>query len=245
MNLTSETYMILTKRYWILVGVLILIIFLIGTFVHFGWSKQKSEPASFQPEQTKQEPEQDSSQPDQIKPELIKRIMISSSLDPYNIMAQFVPYIPPWGESITEDHLFWPTEFWIPYPCKGFVKGFSTSWVGLPWIKKDNTIIKPPDDPYYGFILKLAVLEYEKPEFSKDDFNRISNKQDFRDWTFQGLKLKTKVGSEINMNLLEELKPDQYQQSLIYSNNFIIYAFGLKEAVEDTISRLIDRYEMK
>lgn len=236
--------MILTKRYRILIGALILIIFLTGTSVYLGWSKQKSKLASFQPEQTKQKPEQASLQSDQIKSELIKQIMIPSSLDPYNILTQFVPYIPPWGENITEDHLFWSTEFWISYPCKGFVKGFSTSWIGLPWIKKDNTIIKPPADPY-GFILKIAVLKYERPEFSEDDFNRISNKQDFRDWTFEGLKLKTKVGSQINMNFLEELNPDQYQQSLICSGNFIIYVFGLKEAVKDTISRLIDRYEVK
>lgn len=149
----------LTKKYWILIG--LIAVLLGGTLIYFGCTRQKSEPASSQPEPTRQ-------------------IMIPSSLSPDDVMTQFAPYIPPWGEKLTEHHIFWATELGIPSSHKGFTEGFSTSWRGVVWTKKDGTEVEPPDDPY-GFILSLAVLKYEKSEFAQEDYDRVSIKQKFRD----------------------------------------------------------------
>lgn len=90
--------------------------------------------------------------------------------------------------------------------------------------------------------------EYVIVEFPQKDYDRISIEQDFRDSTLRDVKLKTNIGlapgleSEIKENPKIKLEAEQCQQYLLYSDNFITYAFGLKEAAEDVITRDIDRY---
>ena len=203
--------------------------------IYSGCTKHKSEPAN--------------SQSGQVKPEPVRKLAIPSSLEPVEAMAQFVPYIPPWGEVITEDHIFWAKELPIAPPHGGFAKGFSTSWHGIVWTKKDGAEVEPPQDPY-GFILNLAVLKYEKPEFAQEDYDRISIKQEFKDSTLKSVKLKSKVGIPLAAwNWLQEhhakLEQQQCQQYLLRSNNFIIYGYGLKEVIEDVMTRVIDRYSVE
>lgn len=175
--------MLLTKGKWILIGVLIIL--LGGTLTYFGWTKQKSEP--------------DNSQPEQTEAESVREVVIPSSLNPAEVVAQFVPYIPPWGDDITKLHDFWETKFTSPYPHKGFVKGFFTAWHGEAayWIKKDGAKVCGADDPY-GFILDLAVLKYEKPEYAKKDYDRMSIDQESNDSTLNGVKLKTKIETDLS-----------------------------------------------
>jgi len=90
--------------------------------------------------------------------------------------------------------------------------------------------------------------EYVIVEFPQKDYDRISIEQDFRDSTLRDVKLKTNIGlapgleSEIKENPKIKLEAEQCQQYLLYSDNFITYAFGLKEAAEDVITRDIDLY---
>jgi len=225
--------MVLTKKYCILVG--FLVVFLAGTLVYFGWTKQKSGPGTLQPEETKLEP--------------VRKIAIPSSLEPGEVMEQFVPYVPPWGEKISaEDYpYFWGDYFELPYPKEGFIKGVATAWQGgAAWIKKDGTGIGPPDTP--SCVLELVVLKYEKPEFAQKDYNRMSIKEGFSDSIFEGVTLKTKLGIPTLIQKrpdMTDIEPEQYQQYLLYSNNFIIYAFGLKEAAEDAMIRVIDQYAVE
>jgi len=225
--------MLLTKEKWILIGVLIVL--LGGTLTYFSWTKQKSEP--------------DSSQPEQTKPKSVRQVIIPSSLEPGEVMNQFVPYVPPWGEKISAEHYpyFWGDYFELPYPKEGFIKGVATAWRGgLAWVKKDGTGIGPPDAP--SSVLELAVLKYDKPEFAQEDYNRMSIKQGFSDSIFESVKLKTKLGIPTLLQKrpdMTDIKPEQYRQYLLHSNNFIIYAFGLKEAAEDVMLRVIDRYGVR
>ena len=227
--------MALTKKYWILIS--LIAVFLGGTLIYFGWSKQKSKPAS--------------SQPEQINPETIRQVIIPSSLDSEHVIVDFARYIHLFGEMITREDSFWTDYFEIVYPHEGFIEGTIVSWQGeIYYVKKDGTKIEGPDDPL-SFILAFTVLKYEKPEFAQKDYDRISSKQEFRDFTLKDVKLKTKVGlapgleNEVKDNPAIKLKSEQCQQYLLQSNNFIIYAFGLKEAAEDVMIRVIDRYTVE
>lgn len=227
--------MLLTKGKWILIGVLIVL--LGGTLTYFGWTKQKSEPVKSQSEQT--------------ETKALREVVIPSSLDIGDVVeaiAQFLPYLPPWGESITQEDPFWATHFGILYPHRGFIKGFGTSWHGIVWTKKDGTKVEPPDDPY-GFMLGLVVLKYEKPEFAREDYDRVSISQKFRESILEGVKLKTKIGlPSVEWDRLKtyvKFKQEQCQQYLLRSNNFIIYAYGLREVAEDFMIRVIDQYAVE
>lgn len=223
----------LTKKYWILIGALLLVIFLGGTLSYFAWIKRESGLAR--------------SQPEQIKPKSVKQVIIPSSLESYEVMIQFVPYIPPSGEEriSEEDYL----EYFEITPNQGFTKGLGVIWHRAAyWIKKDGTKVYGPDDSY-GFILDVSVLKYENPEFAREDYDKISTKQEFIETTLEGFKLKTKSGVPpvtrgwIKMGM--EPKAEQCQQYLIYSNNFIIYLSGLKEAAADAVTRIIDLYRVE
>ena len=221
----------LTKKYWVLISLIIILGG--GVLVYFGPAKQESGLIKPHSEQTKSGP--------------IKQLIIPSSLEPYEAMAQFVPYMPPWGDAVTE------AEYWQYFeitPNDGFGKGFGTVWQGKAyWIKKNGAKVYGVDDPdNFNFILELMVLKYEKLESAKEDHDKINAKQGFGDIILEGVKLKTKVGippviegwiKEYDM----ELEPEQCEQYLLHSANFIIYAVGLKEAAEDVILRVIDRYK--
>lgn len=234
----------LRKKYWILIS--LIAVLLVGTLTYFGWIKQKSEPAS--------------SQPGQIKQELIREMIIPSSLESTEVMTQFVPYMPPWGEVVTKDDAFWwPIGFGVRSPHKGFAGGFSATWHGAAyWIKKDGTKVEGAEvkraNDTYNFILEIAVLKYEKPEYAQEDYDRISTNQEFKDLTINGVKLKTRAGvnprmrTEVvirNIPEMKKLKEEQCQQYLLHSNNFVVYIWGLKKAAEDAIIRLIDQYTVE
>lgn len=216
--------MVLTKKYWILIGSLVIL--LGGALIYFGWTKQKSEPAGSQPEQTRPEP--------------IKQVIIPSSLDPDDVMAQFVPYIPPVGGKLTKDDPFWKQRFGIESLNEGLVQAFTTLWYGSAYyLTKDGE--KLGGDPH-SYALDLSVLKYKSHEFAQKDYLRISTKQDFKDVIFEDIKLKNKVELPPVLDPGINSETQNVQQYLLCSNNFIIYAFGLKEAAEDAIIRVIDRY---
>lgn len=224
--------MILVKKYWILIGLLVLL--LGGTLIYFNWAKQK-------PELTKPHFEQ-------TEPESVREAIIPSSLDSEQVIIEFADYMHLFGEMITREHRFWVNYFGIVSPSKGFIEGTFASWQGETYyIKKDGTKIKGPDDPL-SFSVTIAVLKYEKPQFAQEDHDRISIGQEFSDFTLNGVRLRTKVGLAPGLErMIEEypvikLEPEQFQQYLLYSGNFIIYAVGLKEASEDVIIRVIDWY---
>jgi len=177
------------------------------------------------------------------------KVVIPSDLDPAEVMARFVPYMPPWGESVTKQHSFWATEFGIDYPHEGFISGFSTSWHGSAhWPKKDGGVVGFPND-LYGFLLSLTVLKYRKPEFAREDYERISTKQKFEMSVFDDVEVKTKNGLPPLMRLWLErynddltLEEEQYDQYFLNVSNFIIYAYGLKEVTRDAVIRLIDHH---
>lgn len=183
----------------------------------------------------------------QAPEEEVGGVVIPSSLEPAEVMATFVPFIPPWGEDIYEEDAFWAMEFGIHSPSPGFTKGFATSWAGegIYWPKKDGIEVEPPEG--VDHLLTLAVLRYEKFEFASEDYERISTKQGFKDTTLKGLRLRIKAGlplitrSWTGWDLQEEL----CQQYLFLSDNFVVYAYGLKEAAEDAMIRVIDRYAIE
>ena len=219
--------MIVTKRYWVLIS--LLIILLAGTSIYFGWTKQKSELAESQPEQINSEP--------------MKQIIISSLLDPDDVMAQFAPYIPPWGEKLAKDDPFWKQRFGITKLNEGFINGFTTAWYGSAYyLTKDGK--KLGGDPH-SYVLELSVLKYKNHNSAQEDYIKISTEQDFEDIIFEGLKLKSKLGIPPGLKSGVNSEAKYLQQYFLHSNNFIIYAFGLKEAAEDVMIRVIDRYEVK
>ena len=64
--------------------------------------------------------------------------------------------------------------------------------------------------------------------------------------TLKDAILKTKVGVPPTMK--EELPrylTEEFQQYFFQSNNFIIYAVGLREAAEDAMIRVIDQYTVE
>lgn len=219
--------MLLTKGKWILIGVLIVL--LGGTLTYFGWTKQKSEPDSSQLEQAKSEP--------------VRQVIIPSSLDPDDIMAQFVPYIPPWGGKLTKDDPFWKERFGIESLNEGFVESFMTLWYGSAYyLTKDGGKL---GGDAHSYVLDLTVLKYESHESAQKEYFRISSEQGFKDVIFEGIKLKNKVGLPPVLDSGINSGAGNLRQYLLHSNNFIIYVFGLKEAAEDVIIRLIDRYEVE
>jgi len=167
----------------------------------------------------------------------IVEIVIPSSLESDDVMAQFIPDIPPWGEKITKNHIFWATEFGIRYPHRGFIEGFATSWHGgIAWITRDGTGIETPKNPYDS-ILSLAVLKYERPEFAKEDYERIVVGRGYEGYILEDAELKI----EVRLSSTEGQSP----QYLLHSSNFIIYAHGLKGAAEDAMIRAIDQYGVR
>lgn len=210
-------------------------------------TEEPIHPLPNQTEQSKKPRREPPTQlPERTKPELGRtQVVIPPELDPDDVMAQFVPYMPPWGERITKGGHFWEGYFEIVHPQEGFIKGFGTSWHGeAHYVKKDGTKIKGPDDPY-GFILHLYILKFTDSESAQEDYARISTNQKFRDFTLEGVRLKTKSGVPLpikNEMSWMKLDPQQCQQYLLHSNNFIIYAFGMKEAAQDIIERAIEQF---
>jgi len=225
--------MILTKKYWVLIGVVILAVLLGGILVYFGWTKQKSEPPKSRTEQS--------------KPESVKEVKIPSSLNPNEVIIQFAPPTP-LLKNFTEQEFRWE-DFGIDHPNDGFIVGANAVWQeDVHYFKKDGTKVEGSSGPY-SVTLSLTVLKYSKPKFAQEDYNRITTKQELRDLTLKGVKLRTKKGipqSTSEETLLHtQIKPERWQQYLLYSNNFIIHAFGVREAAKDVISRAIDQYEVK
>jgi hypothetical protein len=230
--------MALTKRYWVLIGILVLVAFVGGMVVYLGWSKQKSRPASLQSEQ--------------FKPEPMKRIAIPSSLAPIDVITQFVPYLVPVGGGIGKESGFW-NNFNLVQANDGFEEGFLTAWLKEAYyIKRDGTKVEALRGDPYGLILYLAVLKYKTSQLAQEDYEKISMEQKFENFTLREVNLKTKMEAPPALWPLitkkspsSELKTEEYQQYLLHSNNFIIYAYGLKEAAEDFMIRLIDRYTVE
>ena len=236
--------MMLTKKYGILIGTLILAVFLGGTLAYFGWSSQKSGLAN-QPEQPEQEPEPVSSQPEQLESEPMKKVMIPSSLSSEEVVVDFARYTHLFGDVITQKSDYWSGYFGINSPNEGFVGGTGTMWYGASYFTKGGTEIKE-EDASLGFILVFMVLKYKTPDFSQEDYKRISYTNEFRELTLKNIKLKTKLGlPSLEKIPTVELKAMQYQQYLLHSNNFIIYSVGLKEAAEDIMIRVIDQYTVE
>lgn len=227
--------MILAKKYWVLIG---LIVLLGGALIYFGWTKQKSEAVK--------------SQPEQPKPEVIRQVMIPSSLDSEQVIVDFVLYILAFGSGITREDSFWTDSFGIAYPSEGFIEGTFAPWQGKGnhYVKKDGTKIEGPDDPW-SFVVSFTVLKYRNFKSAQEDYNRISNKQEFKDFTLKNVKLETKAGlmpafeKLIKENSWIKLKSEQCQQYLLWSNNFIVYTSGLKEATEDIMIRVLDQYKVE
>ena len=219
--------MALTKKYWILIS--LIVILLGGTLVYFDWTKQKSGPACSPQEQT--------------KAETTRQIMIPSSLDSDDVIAQFVPYMPPIGGKLTRDDPFWNQRFEITSLNEGFTEGFTTAWSGNAYyLTKSGHKLGGES---HSYVLDLSVLKYKSHDFAQKDYARISVKQGFEDIILKGIKLKSKVGLPPEISQGTNSKVTNLQQCLLYSDNFIIYAFGLKEAAKDIIIRLIDRYAVK
>ncbi|MBM3210868.1 hypothetical protein FJZ33_01525 [Candidatus Poribacteria bacterium] len=177
---------------------------------------------------------------------------VAPNMPPDKLMAQFVPFVPPWGENISRDHVFWwASEFGFDSVPEGFIEGFSMSWRGMEWVKKDGKSVPPPNDPF-GFILNIAVLKYESAMSAKEDYERIIAKQEFKDFSLEGIKLVSKSGVPPGMKIWLEkyadkltVKEEQCYQYLLRSNNFIIYTYGLNEAAEDVMLRIIDKYKVE
>lgn len=176
------------------------------------------------------------------------KVVIPSDLDPAEVMTRFVPYIPPWGDKIAGGDPFWKGYFEISRPDEGFVEGFSTSWHGEAyWTKMDGAKIRGPDDPY-GLVLLIYMLKYTGLESAQKDYERISNMQEFRDYSVDGFELKTKILMPLPIKTelsWMKIDPDQCQQYLLQSNSFIIYMFGVREAAEDAVIRFVDQYRAK
>jgi hypothetical protein len=223
--------MVLTKRHWILIGLIVLL--LGGTLIYFGWTKQKSEPATRQSKQS--------------KPEATRQIMIPSSLDSQHVIVDFARYMHLFGEMITRESSFWVKHFGIVHPNERFIEGTAAAWHGTVYLTKQGREIEGADDSS-SFIVIFAVLKYEKPEFAREDYDKISPKQQFTDATLEGISLKTKLGMPLGISkrpYMMNVEPEQCQQYLLWSSNFIIYAFGLKQAAEDVMIRVIDRYAVE
>ncbi|MBZ9572581.1 hypothetical protein KJA17_00080 [Patescibacteria group bacterium] len=223
----------MTKK---LLTILLIVVVAAGAILGFFWWQRSGEG-----EMEKQIEEQ-------TKPEPTKRVIIPSSLDPKEVVENII-LLPRYFESISkeEDPLFLQ-EFWERYleissSGKGIIKYAVGIWVN--YIKRNGVeVLKTSEGA--PFILFFHVLKYEKPEFAQRDYSKIIFNQKFEVSILEGVKLKTKVG--IPSSIREELgpiKPEQFQQYVIQSNNFIIYAVGLKEASEDIMIRLIDRYAVK
>lgn len=225
--------MFLTKGKWILIGVLIVL--LGGTLTYFGWTKQKSEPDTSQANRTKSEP--------------VRQVIIPSSLDPKNVIENVIdlPYYSQWETK--GDYPFleesWEQYFGIPSLGRGLIK-----YAGAPWLKsyskRDGTELHQISEEV-PLILLVHVGKYQRSQFAKEAYNKINIDQGFKVSILEGVELKTKPGSApvIEQLVLPYIEPEQFQQYVIQSNNFIIYAFGLKEAAEDVMIRIIDQYGVK
>lgn len=203
-----------------------------GTILGYFWWQKGGEKEAEKPKTE-----------EQTEPESVRKIIIPSSLNPDDVMAQFVSYIPPWGGKLTKDDHFWKERFEIESLNEGFVKAFSTAWYGSAYyLTKDEEKL---GGDAHSYVLDLTVLKYKSHEFAQKDYLRISTEQDFEDIVFEGIKLKNKVGPPPMFGSSADSKSGNLQQYLLHSNNFIIYASGLKEAAEDVMIRLIDQYAME
>ncbi len=223
--------MILTKKHSVLIG--LIVVFLVGgTFVYLGWTKPKSEPASPSSERTKSES--------------IRQVIIPSSLDPKNVIENVIdlPYYSQWESKEDNPSLeeSWEQYFGIPSLGRGLIK-----YAGAPWLKsyskRDGTELHQISEEV-PLILLVHVGKYQRSQFAKEAYNKINIDQGFKVSILEGVELKTKPGLApvIKQLVLPYIKPEQFQQYVIQSNNFIIYAVGLKEATEDVLIRIIDRY---
>ena len=223
--------MILSKKHSVLIG--LIVVFLVGgTFVYFGWTKLGSEPASPSSEQT--------------KPESVRQVIIPFSLDPKDVVENIVvpPYYFEWKSKEGDPSLkeFWERYLGISSSGKELIGYAGAMWL-KNYLKRDGAKVHEISEEV-PLILFLHVLKYEKPEFAQEDYNKINIDRGFKISTSERVKLKIKVGMPPTMEeeLSQYIKLEQFQQYVIQSNNFIIYAVGLKEAAEDVMIRLIDRY---
>lgn len=213
---------------------------------YFGWTEQKSGLISSQPEQTKPEP--------------VRQVIIPSSLSAKDVVSQFgfSPHLfyYEWAKSRQDFYRVKGGKILgIESPSEGFNEMINGTLVEV-YSKMDGTKV-------YGIskeipiVSILSVLKYEKPKFTQEDYTKISIKRELKDSNLEGVKIKTGVGlpPEIKEEFLSGLDPEdlkseyfeaeRYRQYLLRSNNFIIYVFGVKEAAEDVMIRVIDRYAVE
>lgn len=226
--------LIKSKGRWILIGALIVL--LGGTLTYFGWTKQESTPVS--------------SQTDETKPKLVDQIMIPPSTNSKEVIKNVIglPHYTEWEEWKSREQVssswkeFWGKNFGIPFPGKQVI-GYALAPWQWKYQKRDGTMLLDISEAT-PFVLYLYVFKYEKPKFAKEDYDKIN--QNFKTRILEGIKLKSKPGiAPIFEEFYSQINPEEYQQYLLNSNNFVIYVFGLKEAVKDITIRLIEHYEMK
>ena len=248
--------MVLSKRYWIL----IVIVLLGGTLVYFAWTREKPGLIDLHSEQTRRESQSVSSQPKQTEPEAIRQVTIPSSLSTKDVVSQFgfSPHLfyYDWAKSRDDFYKVRGRKILgIESPSEGFTEMITGTLLEV-YSKRDGTKV-------YGIskeipiVSILCVLKYENAKFTQEDYIKISIKRELKDSNLEGVNVKTRVGlppeikEEFSSGLDSEdfkseyFKPERYRQYLLRSNNFIIYAFGLKEAAEDVIMRVIDQYGIK
>lgn len=183
------------------------------------------------------------------KIESVRQVLIPSSLDPKNVIENAIelPYYSQW-ESKEEDPSLeesWERLLGIPSSGQGLIKHASAPWL-KSYLKTDGTEVHEINEEV-SLILYLHVCKYEKPELAEEAYNKTNTDHGFKLSVLEHVELKTKVGLPpvIEDVVPPYIKPEQFQQYLLQSNNFIIYAYGLKEAAEDVMIRVIDQYTTK
>jgi len=205
-------------------------------------------------------------------------ISIPPNLSPIKVVKNIYASTPAiaWIPMVTGAEIK-PSEISAP----GFIEGYCGCFVdtknpefrGPFYITKNDEEIKPlfADDPHMtlDWILQICISKYENSDFAKQEYNRKSKIENFKDFSFKGIKLKVKDGLPDDfMKSLESYKGEkerglwspqeiqrcreqfkkvwnQYTQYLLLSNNYVIFIYGLKKATEDTLERLIDCYGVK
>ena len=251
--------MVLTKKHWILIGVVVLAVLLGGSLIYFNWSKQKAGLAN-QPQQPKQESQSTGSQMEQTELEPIRKVIIPSSLSVKDIASQFgpspYPFYYEWAENREDfSQMEERKVLGIGSPSEDFIEMLVGTWLKV-YSKKDGTKVYGISEEI-PMVFVLYIIKYETPESLQEDYTKISLKHELRDVIIEGAKVKTEIGlppeiyGEFKSGLdPEDLKPeyfepDPYKQYLLHSNNFIIYTYGLKEAAKDIMIRVIDQYTVE
>lgn len=185
---------------------------------------------------------------EQTEPESTIKVMISSSLNSNDVIENIMR-LPHDSEWFNREEFpsflveFWEEDFGISSSGKGFVECAIVPWI-RDYIKRDGTEMSDVSESK-PFILFLYVIKYEEPKFAQEDYSKVNTNHGFDVSTLGGVKLKIKSGIPSSFGglfLLTDVKLDKYQQFLFQSDNFIIYAVGLKEAAEDVMIRVIDQY---